>query len=559
MALQDNLQAKIQKAKAAGYNDDQINTFLKSQGVTPPAAQPSILETAKNVAIGFAKGAGASAKGLMDTAASVIPQAISPTVPLPPPVSRAITDKVRPVVDNVQKKLGLTDDNLAATNTPQKVGKVSEFAAELLTPAAFSKAAHLPSLIRGVTGRAPLIADVSATASIEDVAKMADEAKRKLLETISKTAASPEERKLAEQTIKSPKATPEQVKSAKATLAKAPATPAEIKAASDAAATPTTLIEKLTGLAPDIKARLKGKGKPFADYLNIVDARNQSDLVPTALEYATSFVSHAKDKMASLLSGTGNAIGQFRAKIGTYQAPRQAFDTIRQSFQNELGQLNLSIDNGKVVVTPGKIAQTVSEGEIGSLQSLYDDLNTASQSPSLGNLIDLRNKFDNKINFAKASREASSSLDPLSRTVRAHIAQVAEHLIGPSEAKHLKEFSEFIDALNDLRSYTDRKAGAEFLLKRVFSERGGDPRAVMETIRKHTGIDLMDHAMMAKIATELSGNAQTMGLFRQEITKAGLDAVNLLKGNPMGAVQTLLDMGAKKLINKRKVFEKAAQ
>ncbi len=68
----------------------------------------------------------------------------------------------------------------------------------------------------------------------------------------------------------------------------------------------------------------------------------------------------------------------------------------------------------------------------------------------------------------------------------------------------------------------------------------------------------MDHAMMAKIATELSGNSATQGLFRQEITRAGLDAVNLMRGNPTGAISTLLEMGANKILDKRKIFEEAA-
>ena len=38
MAITDNIQEKVKKAKALGYSDTQISTYLKSQGVTPPPA-----------------------------------------------------------------------------------------------------------------------------------------------------------------------------------------------------------------------------------------------------------------------------------------------------------------------------------------------------------------------------------------------------------------------------------------------------------------------------------------------------------------------------------------
>lgn len=478
-----------------------------------PAAAPTPQQgNALDVAIGAAKGAGTTIKSLGGQAADAALKTFAG------PVASAIPGVQKTVDTGVQKlqdTIGLTDKNLTATNDAQRLGKGLEIAAEFALP--FAKAAHLPSFLRGVTGKAALIPEIKAGASIEDVAKIAD-----------------------------------------ATL-KGTTAPDALKNATDKIKAPVTFKEKLAGLAPDVKARIQGKGKLLSDYLNIADARNNSDLVPTPLEYGASFASQAVKKMEGLLSSTGSTIGAFRNKIATYQAPREAFNGVRSTFEQQLNRLNLTVQDGAVKVMPGKIAQTVSDSEISAIQSLYDDLNTVSQNPNLENLIDFRSKLDNKINFEKSARDVSSSLDPLSRTVRSKIASVAENIVGKSQAQHLEEYSKFMQAFNDLRSYTDRNAGGEFLLKRVFSERGGDPRAVMQTIKKFTGIDLMDHAMMAKIATELGGNYSTQGLFRQEITKAGLDAVNLLKGNPVGAVNTLLDMGAKKLINTRKIFQKAAQ
>lgn len=496
---------------------DQVDTFRFKYGLTPPpdiaVTENSALE---DIAIGAAKGFGKGVKGASDIGQSV---------------ARILTKPVIGAAANQTPEEQAADtqinEALAADNTMQKVGEAAEFVAEVASPFAWSKIAKLPAFLKGLTGAKPLLGTVKEGSSIESVARLADANK--------------------------------EVRTASEAVMKGEAPTEALKTAAESASVPVSFTEKLAGLAPDVKARIKGKGKLLSDYLNVMDARNTSDLVPTPLEYGASFADKAKTKMESLLSDTGSAIGQFRKKISTYQAPRDAFNNVRSAFEGELGKLNLTVQNGKIVKVPGRIAQTVSDAEIKAIQSLYDDLGIASQNPSLENLIDLRTIFDNKINFEKAAREASNSLDPLSRAVRKKVAQVAEQIVGKTEAKNLEDFSKFMDAYNDLRSYTDRKAGAEFLLKRVFSERGGDPRAVMETIRQYTGVDLIDHAQMARIATELSGNASTQGLFRQEITRAGLDVANLLKGNPVGAVDTLIQRGVDTLVDKRKIFQKAAQ
>jgi hypothetical protein len=219
----------------------------------------------------------------------------------------------------------------------------------------------------------------------------------------------------------------------------------------------------------------------------------------------------------------------------------------------------LELKNGVIKQKPGTVTRINSDSEIGILNDLYKNLLTIKQSPNLERLIDLRTLFDSKINFAKSSREASNSLDPLSRTVRAEIARVAAEIVGKSEAANLTKYSQFIDAYNQLRSFTDRKAGAEFLLKQVLSEKGGTSREIIQSIKEITGIDLMDDAVMSSLATDLIGNSRQKGLFRQELAKAGLDVEAALTGNPQGLLNLIKDWGKKALVNEEKEFLKAAQ
>jgi len=320
-----------------------------------------------------------------------------------------------------------------------------------------------------------------------------------------------------------------------------------------------SLLEKWSGISPDIKNRIAGKAPQLKEYFDVAKARNNFDTLPTPLEHGAKKVDLAQTKLNELLNDTGGEIGSFRKKVSTYKASPDALNAVEATLGSQLEKLNLEVMDGVIRKAPGKITRTNSANEISVLNDLYKDWQTVKQSPSLENLIDFRNRLDSKINFEKSSREVSSSLDPFSRVVRKKIADVAAEIVGKSEAANLTKYSEFIDAYNTLKSFTDRKAGAEFLLKQALSERGAAPREVMQTIKELTGIDLMDDATMASIATDLLGNSRQQGLFRQEITKAGLDAASLISGNPTGAINLMLERGKKLFLDEEKQFMKAAE
>lgn len=335
--------------------------------------------------------------------------------------------------------------------------------------------------------------------------------------------------------------------------------PSQVLSATEQASAQPSILQKWAGISPDIKNRIAGKQDKLKEYFDVAHARNNFDTVPTPLEYGAKNVDTAVTKMEGLLNDTGSQIGQFRNKVGTYKANVDNVSRIETSFNNQLSKLNLEVKGNAIKQKAGTIARVNSEAEIKVLNDLYKELQIIKQSPDLQRLIDFRNLFDSKINFAKSARDVSSSLDPFSRTMRKEIADIAAQIVGKSEAANLAKYAEFMDAYNNLRSFTDRKAGAEFLLKQVLSERGGTSRAIIQTIKDITGIDLMDDAVMSSIATDLIGNARQKGVFRQEITKAGLDTASLLTGNTSGAIGLMFNFLKKGLINEEKQFLKAAQ
>lgn len=335
-------------------------------------------------------------------------------------------------------------------------------------------------------------------------------------------------------------------------------TPGATRAAAEATAPKLSVQERWVGISPDIKARIAGKQEKLQEYFDVAHARNNSDLAPTPYEYGAAQADKAVQQMETLLNETGGKIGQTRQKLGTYNASFDDIARIENSFTSQLDRLNLEVRNGVIRQKPGTVSK-VGSGDIKVLGGLYSDLLTVKQSPTLTNLIDLRDAFGSKINFAKQAREASNEIDPLSRQLRKEIADTAATIVGPTEAAEVKRFSDFMEAYKDLKSYTDRKAGGEYLLRLVLSGRGGEAREIIQTIKDYTGIDLMDDATMMTIATDVIGNSRQQGLFRQEITKAGLDAASIMRGDAGGAMRLAWDLISKRLVDAEKTFLEAAQ
>jgi len=327
----------------------------------------------------------------------------------------------------------------------------------------------------------------------------------------------------------------------------------------EAARSALNLKEKLVNLQPDQKARLAEMGpEKLQEYIDSVHLRNIDDKAPTPYELGSKNVDKAMNKLQGELTSTGSSIGKIRQKLGTYQASIDSMNAIESSFANELKSLNLEVVNGTIRQVPGTVSKTGAASDLSVLQDLYDNLKVVKQSPTLTNLIDLRMAFDGKIKFGKSASEVSNSVDPLSRSVRAKIADEAARIVGPSNAGDLMEYSDFMDAFGDLKSYTDRAAGGEYLLRLVLSGRGGESRKLIESINKYTGVDLMNDATAMKLVTDMLGNDSTKNLFRQEITNAGYDAAVVLSGSPTGMVQIAAEKLIEYGIDKEAVLKAAA-
>lgn len=317
--------------------------------------------------------------------------------------------------------------------------------------------------------------------------------------------------------------------------------------------------ERLIGLTPDVKRRIQQAGpEKVQEYIDVALARNFDDTLPTAYEYGSRQANRALESLEDILSDTGKGIGATRQKLGTYQASVDDLADIESTFIDQLGKLNLTLRNGRVVSKPNAIT-TASAGDLNTLTEIYNNFQVVKRSPTLENLIDFRSSVDANINFKKMAREASGEIDPLSRQVRKVVADKAAKIVGPSEAAEVTKYSEFMDAYNDLKRYTDREAGGAYLLRVALSGRGEEARKVIATIKEYTGQDLLDDATLMKLVTDHLANQNQKTLFAQQITRAGLDAVSLLGGSPTGILSTVANRGIDLITNPERIILNAAR
>ena len=338
-----------------------------------------------------------------------------------------------------------------------------------------------------------------------------------------------------------------------------PTTEAETRALAEATAPSLSVKEKYIGLNTDVKKRLMVAGEEKTQkYIDVAKARNLDDTVPTPYEYGAKQADEAASILEQKLNETGGIIGNTRKKLGTYKANIDQVTKIENSFNDQLSKLNLELKNGVVVKKTNAIS-SASSGDIKVLNEILENFQVVKKDSSLTNLIDFRTAVDSKINFGKRAAEVSNQVDPLARFIRKNTADVAAEIVGKTEAAELAKYSQFMDAYSDLKSYTDRKAGGEYLLKQVLSGRGGEAREIIATIKKYTGIDLLDDATLMTLVTDKLGNTAQKNLFRQEILNAGMDAKAILSGDIMSTAINLSKKGIDNFIDAEKVIINASK
>jgi len=312
---------------------------------------------------------------------------------------------------------------------------------------------------------------------------------------------------------------------------------------------PVSLKEEIVGIPEAYKNQFKGKQPLVDEYIEVTKAANKDLTKPSATSHAVQKSSKAMDELEKQLNSSGSDLGSFRKKIPTYKAKPEQIQTSISALDKSVVSQGLVVKNGKYVPSKSRVPNW-NPAEIKQINDLRTKLVQLKGDPKLQRIIDMRKIADDYANFELEPLKPRRTLDLPAKKVRSNLAQTMKDIVGSEQSAIAEEYYQTAQLIKDFRTATSSGKNYEFLLKKVLSERDAIPKAIIESIKKRTGIDLLDEASASRMITELMGSNSQKSLLNQTIQSAGLGSV---KGQALGVAGKFLK---KKLVDTEKVLRK---
>lgn len=286
---------------------------------------------------------------------------------------------------------------------------------------------------------------------------------------------------------------------------------------------------KFSGISPQIQKALQDSGISVADYDKYIDSAkaNAADVrAPAPLSLAADEMDKASGKIDQNLSQAGKAVGMAKSGLGEVKLPD--ISNVGQDFGNRVAKdygLQIVQDEQGVVhaVPMTNRTPSIAPTEISRIEKVAQNLVNLQGSTAL-NGTDVISNLDHSINYAKA---ANNGFDPISSLLLSARSGVDDSV--RSVAPDLAAANDRYSQLADLQREVKKMAGGqnqrgELLMRRIFSgDKSGDVQDLFNKIKGETGIDLVNHAALAKHAIETVGSKTQKTLLEQAI-EGGVEA-----------------------------------
>lgn len=289
---------------------------------------------------------------------------------------------------------------------------------------------------------------------------------------------------------------------------------------------PLTQKEISAWLTEDVANRIAQKQEKFIEYLNISKARKKSDTAPTPMRRAEKQAEEAAKQLEEQLKKTWTDIWQFKKSIEKKSVSPTSVKKLQDDFSNKLSEYNLTIKNWKVQRKPNTVSLWVSRWDINALNELYNDFKVLDSNKNMKTLFEFLSSVRTKANFeTKMWGAGTDNLDQIAKYLSNRTRQIGRESMESTKRKLFDEYSNLVTFLKDVNKYRNSRSWFGLLLRRVLSAKGGDALDMFETVKKYTGIDLMDDAQMARLAVELVWGDSQKTLLQQTIKDSGVDAI----------------------------------
>lgn len=294
-------------------------------------------------------------------------------------------------------------------------------------------------------------------------------------------------------------------------------------------------LKDIAGITPQIENALKNmagrKGEAkFEKFVTAAKERAGDIRKPSPQNLAADDMVSAANKLKQLTKEQGIKVGAVKEAVAD-KALADVTPVLRNfatDLENKFGlRVSASANGKKIFITKakGRMKDVLSPSDQNKLKKALSQVLSLRKGGNLRKASDVLDNLDSLVDHKGSEliplNKSSEKLERFLGTVRHNLNEV----IGQSskELSTIKSrFSELKDAERMVRNMAgkDLQRG-ELLMRRVFSgDFGEDSIRLFDRIRKETGIDLVDSAVLAKFATDSVGSTADKTLLQQIVGKS---------------------------------------
>lgn len=304
-----------------------------------------------------------------------------------------------------------------------------------------------------------------------------------------------------------------------------------VRRASDIADWAKGLKRSVAGINPQIARVLdelpnKSKGK-FDTYIKAAQERTDDIRKSSPIGLAAEKLELAGQKLKSKISAAGKAVGE--AKKGAAKNPIDDISDVMESFASDVrDKFGVAVEFTGRGVKVGKIKDSlrkIGAGEMNRIRNAARDLAKLAKRGTAGDATQIMQNLDELVDYSK-SDQFGVVRDPLEGTLKMIRGQLNNKVRQSSSA--LAKANDTFSALKDAEEWIASTAGkelqrGELLLRRVFSgDKSREALGVLDVIKKETGIDLVEDAVLARFAIDNFGD-QAQKTLLEQVIRGGIE------------------------------------
>jgi len=290
-------------------------------------------------------------------------------------------------------------------------------------------------------------------------------------------------------------------------------------------------------LTPAEKKRLLGVAPEEGNrYIEAFKKSETDDTAQSIFDLAVEDTLKVVEDYKAETSKIGSEIGKIKQKLTELPVDPAVVKAVRDDLVESLAKKNVILDDeGKFILAPGKNSP-FSQADVAALNNdVLDALRNIENSSEMNELLLAMESLDSKINFSRDAN-VSSSLQGVSKTLRAKLKGIRDGALSPDEAKQFEAYSNAVSFADEFLKSDSR---VSILLNRLGTKHSRDSLAFVKELQRVTGVDVQNYSALARILTEATiGSGRNKSLLQQHLTNAGIDAAKLT--SPSGIIDTIV-------------------